>query len=53
MPLTGRALRTLLPGLAVHDVYLCGPAGMTVAARHALRRAGVPSRRIHVESFDF
>lgn len=53
VPLTGRALRTLIPGLAVHDVYLCGPAGMTVAARHALRRAGVPGRRIHVESFDF
>ncbi|MGJ6965364.1 ferredoxin reductase family protein [Streptosporangium sp. G11] len=53
VPLTGRALRTLIPGLAVHDVYLCGPTGMTVAARHALRRAGVPGRRIHVESFDF
>ncbi|MER5649752.1 ferric reductase-like transmembrane domain-containing protein [Streptosporangium sp. NPDC002524] len=53
VPLTGRALRTLIPGLAVHDVYLCGPAGMTVAARQALRRAGVPGRRIHVESFDF
>ncbi|WP_440105297.1 ferredoxin reductase family protein [Streptosporangium sp. H16] len=53
VPLTGRALRNLIPGLAVHDVYLCGPAGMTVAARHALRRAGVPGCRIHVESFDF
>ncbi|MCT9934827.1 ferredoxin reductase family protein [Planotetraspora sp. A-T 1434] len=53
VPLTGRALRTLIPGLAVHDVYLCGPTGMTTAARHALRRAGVPNRRIHVESFDF
>jgi predicted ferric reductase len=53
VPLTGRALRTLIPGLAVHDVYLCGPTGMTVAARHALRRAGVPRRRIHLESFDF
>ncbi|AWS49144.1 ferric reductase [Streptosporangium sp. 'caverna'] len=53
VPLTGRALRTLIPGLAVHDVYLCGPTGMTTAARHALRRAGVPNRRIYLESFDF
>ncbi|WP_424536641.1 ferredoxin reductase family protein [Sphaerisporangium viridialbum] len=53
VPLTGRALRTLIPGLAVHDVYLCGPTGMTMAARHALRRAGVPNRRIHLECFDF
>ncbi|GII56245.1 ferric reductase [Planotetraspora thailandica] len=53
VPLTGRALRSLIPGLAVHDVYLCGPAGMTTAARRALRRAGVPNRRIHLEQFDF
>ncbi|WP_245966340.1 ferredoxin reductase family protein [Sphaerisporangium album] len=53
VPLTGRSLRTLIPGLADHDVYLCGPEGMTAAARHALRRAGVPSRRVHLERFDF
>ncbi|GAA1019746.1 ferric reductase [Acrocarpospora pleiomorpha] len=53
VPLTGRALRVLIPGLAEHDVYICGPTGMTMAARNALRRAGVPSRRIHLECFDF
>ncbi|GLW12571.1 ferric reductase [Microtetraspora sp. NBRC 13810] len=53
VPLTGRHLRTLIPGLPGYDVYLCGPSGMTTAARHALRRAGVPSRRIHLECFDF
>lgn len=53
VPLTGRALRALIPGLPEHDVYLCGPSGMTTAARHALRRAGVPRRRIHIECFDF
>ncbi|GAA0375860.1 ferric reductase [Acrocarpospora corrugata] len=53
VPLTGRALRVLVPGLADHDVYICGPTGMTTAARNALRRAGVPARRIHVECFDF
>ncbi|MFD0730208.1 ferredoxin reductase family protein [Planotetraspora mira] len=53
VPLTGRSLRALIPSLAMHDVYLCGPAGMTTAARQALRRAGVPDRRIHLEQFDF
>jgi ferredoxin-NADP reductase len=34
-------------------VYVCGPDGMTTAARAALRRAGVPRRHIHHESFEF
>jgi ferredoxin-NADP reductase len=50
-PLT--TLSRLVPGLAAHDVYLCGPEGMTAAATAALRRAGVPRRHIHHESFDF
>ncbi|WP_308169662.1 ferredoxin reductase family protein [Acrocarpospora catenulata] len=53
VPLTGRGLRALVPDLTEHDVYICGPGGMTRAARSALRRAGVPARRIHVECFDF
>ncbi|MEU5208729.1 ferredoxin reductase family protein [Streptomyces sp. NPDC020742] len=52
-PLTARALKSLLPDLAAHDVYLCGPPGMTSAARRALRGAGVPRHRIHHESFEF
>jgi ferredoxin-NADP reductase len=32
---------------------VCGPPGMTQTAVNALRAAGVPSRRIHHESFDF
>ncbi|MEU9568082.1 ferredoxin reductase family protein [Streptomyces sp. NPDC048161] len=52
-PLTARALSTLVPDLAAHDVYLCGPPGMTEAAVRALREAGVPARRIHHESFAF
>ncbi|MEU5714666.1 ferric reductase-like transmembrane domain-containing protein [Streptomyces sp. NPDC020403] len=52
-PLTAQALRALVPGLAAHDVYLCGPPGMTRAAITALRDAGVPARRIHHESFAF
>ncbi|MBV2353369.1 ferric reductase-like transmembrane domain-containing protein [Streptomyces sp. J2-1] len=52
-PLTAHALNALVPDLAAHDVYLCGPPGMTQAALTALRDAGVPSRRIHHESFAF
>ncbi|MET9886142.1 ferredoxin reductase family protein [Streptomyces sp. NPDC006430] len=52
-PLTARALSALVPDLAAHDVYLCGPPGMTQAAIRALREAGVPVRRIHHESFAF
>ncbi|MGD3109621.1 ferredoxin reductase family protein [Streptomyces sp. YGL11-2] len=52
-PLTARALKSLVPDLAAHEVYLCGPPGMTSAARRALRGAGVPQHRIHHESFAF
>jgi ferredoxin-NADP reductase len=52
-PLTAQALAVLVPDLAAHDVFLCGPPGMTAAAIHALREAGVPARRIHHESFEF
>ncbi|WP_330334528.1 ferredoxin reductase family protein [Streptomyces sp. NBC_00536] len=52
-PLTARALSALVPDLAAHDVYLCGPPGMAEAAIRALAEAGVPSRRIHHESFAF
>ncbi|MEU3402358.1 ferredoxin reductase family protein [Streptomyces sp. NPDC006670] len=52
-PLTARGLTALVPDLAAHDVYLCGPPGMARAAIQALREAGVPARRIHHESFAF
>ncbi|RXS83380.1 ferric reductase [Streptomyces sp. TM32] len=52
-PLTARALHRLIPDLAAHEVYLCGPPGMTEAARRALRGAGIPRRHIHHESFEF
>lgn len=52
-PLTARALHRLIPDLAAHEVYLCGPPGMTSAARRALRAAGVPRHHIHHESFEF
>jgi predicted ferric reductase len=52
-PLSAEQLNDLVPGLHRHDVYLCGPAGMTDTAIGALRAAGVPRRRIHHEKFEF
>lgn len=49
--LAPRALRDLVPDLAAHDVYLCGPPGMARAATASLIRAGVPAGRIHREDF--
>ncbi|MEU6166502.1 ferredoxin reductase family protein [Streptomyces tanashiensis] len=51
-PLAPRALRDLVPELAHHDVYLCGPPAMARAATASLIRAGVPASRIHSEDFD-
>ena len=51
-PLSANELQALVPGLHRHDVYLCGPSGMTETAIAALREAGVPRRRIHYESFE-
>ncbi|MFF1255516.1 ferric reductase-like transmembrane domain-containing protein [Streptomyces sp. NPDC058321] len=52
-PLAPQALRNLVPELAEHDVYVCGPPGMTAAATTALVRAGVPEGHIHAECFTF
>jgi ferredoxin-NADP reductase len=51
--LAPQALRELLPDIAEHDVYLCGPPGMAEAARASLVRVGVPESRIHAEVFSF
>jgi ferredoxin-NADP reductase len=52
-PLSASGLAANIPDLRRHDVYLCGPPGLTAAVTRALRRAGVPSRSIHHESFEF
>ncbi|WP_338694558.1 ferredoxin reductase family protein [Streptomyces sp. Q6] len=51
-PITADGLRWTLPDIAEHDVFLCGPPGLTDAAYDALRAAGVPASRIHHESFE-
>lgn len=53
VPLTAPGLLRLVPDLAAHDVYVCGPPGMREAALRALRAAGVPRGRVHHESFAF
>ncbi|WP_425839408.1 ferredoxin reductase family protein [Streptomyces fractus] len=50
--ITADGLRALLPDIARHDAYVCGPRGMSLAAYDALRAAGVPAARIHYESFE-
>jgi ferredoxin-NADP reductase len=52
-PLTAAMLTSRIPGLTRHDVYLCGPPGMTAAVTRELRAAGVKRRHIHLESFEF
>ncbi|MGW2644535.1 ferredoxin reductase family protein [Streptomyces sp. NPDC001393] len=50
--ITADSLRATFPGLAGHDVYICGPHGFAQDVYQALRAAGVPDRRIHHESFE-
>lgn len=52
-PLSPQHLLAMVPDLRRHDVYLCGPPGMTASAIDALHAAGVPRGRIHHESFEF
>jgi len=42
-----------VPGLIEHDVYLCGPPGLTAAVTRELLDAGVRRRQLHYESFEF
>ena len=52
-PLSAEQFAAHVPDIAEHEVYLCGPAGMTASVTAALRAAGVPRRQIHHESFEF
>jgi predicted ferric reductase len=46
-----QALRRLVPDIAEHDVYVCGPETWTAAVVAAATAAGVAGDRIHTESF--
>jgi predicted ferric reductase len=52
-PLDAGELLRRIPGLNRHDVYVCGPPGMTESVIRQLRDAGVQRGRIHHESFEF
>ena len=52
-PLSGGELTRRIPGLIGHDVYLCGPPGLTAAVTRELLDAGVRRRQIHYELFAF
>jgi predicted ferric reductase len=52
-PLSATALSTSMPDIAHHDIYVCGPDGMTNAVLGALREARVPRAQIHHENFAF
>ncbi|WP_245819505.1 ferredoxin reductase family protein [Rhodococcoides yunnanense] len=47
-----RALLSYCPHVAECDVFICGPKAWAEAVRRAARRAGTPSTRIHIESFE-
>jgi predicted ferric reductase len=51
-PLAAGELTRRVPGLADHDVYVCGPPGLTAAVTRELLDAGVRRRQIHHESFE-
>ncbi|WP_284740580.1 ferredoxin reductase family protein [Amycolatopsis sp. RTGN1] len=44
-------LRHLVPDIADHDVYVCGPDAWTEAVLDSASRAGVPAGRVHSERF--
>jgi ferredoxin-NADP reductase len=46
-------LHRIVPDLADHDVYICGPDGWMAAAARAARQVGVPPEHVHVESFSW
>lgn len=44
-------IRRLVPDIADHEVYVCGPTGLMNEATSAVRTLGVPPERIHQERF--
>ena len=51
-PLGPVRLQMLVPDIAEHDVYLCGPPGMIDMARTSLRSLGLRRNQIHSERFE-
>jgi ring-1,2-phenylacetyl-CoA epoxidase subunit PaaE len=47
----GEFLQALVPAGGIAHAYICGPFQMNDEAEAALRAAGVPQERIHIERF--
>ncbi|MCV2366872.1 1,2-phenylacetyl-CoA epoxidase subunit PaaE [Roseateles oligotrophus] len=47
----GDFMQALLPAKSIDHVFVCGPFEMNEAAEAALKEAGLPEARIHVERF--
>jgi predicted ferric reductase len=52
-PLDAPRLLRLVPDVAAREVFVIGSPPLVAAARRALRDSGVPSSRIHLESFSY
>ncbi|MEO7068915.1 MAG: oxidoreductase, partial [Nostocoides sp.] len=50
-PNDAKRLAHLVPHLAAHDVYVCGPTPWMDLVARSLRAAGVPSAQVHDERF--
>lgn len=50
-PFQADTLRREIPDIASRDVFLCGPSAMESAVVSGMRKAGVPTNRIHLENF--
>ncbi|RZU76101.1 putative ferric reductase [Micromonospora kangleipakensis] len=46
-----KALRELVPDIAQHDVFVCGPDEWMQTVVRAARQVGVPAEHIHLERF--
>jgi predicted ferric reductase len=52
-PLGRASLARLVPDIAEHDVYVCGPTDMMQAVEVSLHELGVPASHVHAERFSY
>jgi ferredoxin-NADP reductase len=45
------AIGGMVPGVAEHEVFLCGPPGWMASVKATLSDAGVPAAQVHAEDF--
>lgn len=52
-PITAETLRNYSRNFADSDVYICGPESLVEAAVKSCKEAGIPSERVHRETFEY